>query len=174
MPASRRASARGTLGSVTRAVDLRAITTGRRLAVLVTLALLAAGAAGCDGGGVERSAGPTDAPGSSPTVAGDDTVADTPNADASATTLASLCGVSHARLASLAEQASVFEEYHSVNESSAEILEIVGRRAAASTKHPDDCLALIRNHALARSGCHPGVRTYPWMGCDFAEEQAPG
>ena len=105
------------------------------------------------------------------TVSTDDTV-DTSTPDP--TSLASLCGVSHDRLASLAEQASVFEEYHSVSESPEEILTLVRARAVASPKHPDDCLALIENHALARSGCHPGVRTYLWMGCDFAEERAPG
>ncbi len=164
----------GTLGSVS---ALSTFVPSRRVAdsrFSSHLALLAAGAAGCEGGGAERSAGPTGADGSSATVAADAAVAKAPSGDASATALASLCGVSRDRLASLAEQASVFEEYHSVNESSAEILEIVRRRAAASTKHPDDCLALIEKHALARSGCHPGVRTYPWMGCDFAEERAPG
>ena len=69
---------------------------------------------------------------------------------------------------------AVFEEYHSVSESPEEIVAPVRTRAAASPKHPDDCLAVIERHALARSGCHPGVRTYPWMGCDFAEDRAPG
>jgi hypothetical protein len=159
---------------VRRLAGPRSVTLGRRLALLTTLALLAVGAAGCDEGGGERSAGSTDGDGRSEAVAGGDaTVAEAPDADPAATSLASLCGVPHDRLASLAEQASVFEEVHSVSESPAEILEIVGKRAAASTKHPDDCLALIKNHALARSGCHPGVKTYPWMGCDFGEERAP-
>jgi hypothetical protein len=151
------------------AVDLRAVTVGRRLSLLAMLGLLAARATGRDGG-VERPTGPT-AEGAGTTESRDDTV-DTSTPDP--TPLASLCGVSHDRLASLAEQASVVEEYRSVSESSEEILALVRARAAASPRDPDDCLALIENHALARSGCHPGVRTYLWVGCDFAEERAPG
>ena len=137
------------------------------------LGLLGTGATGCDGGGVDRSTGPS-ADGAGTTVSNDDTVVDTSTAEPSATSLAALCGVSQERLVSLAEQASVFEEYHLVSESPEAILALVRARAAASPKHPDDCLALIEHHALARSGCHPGVRTYPWMGCDFAEDRAPG
>jgi hypothetical protein len=146
---------------------------GRRLAVLMTLGLLVAGATGCEGGGVDGSVGPTAGDDGNATTTRDDAVAEASEASASPTSLAALCGVSQDRLASLAEQASVFESYHSVIESPNEILEIVRARAAAST-HPDVCLALIKRRALARSGCHPGIRTYPWMGCDFAEERAPG
>ena len=141
------------------------------LAILVTLGRLFA-ATGCSDGDVEDSGG-ADVDGPATRVSDDESPADAANTPADPTSLAALCGVSHDRLASLAEQASVFERYHSVSESSAEILEIVRKQAAASSEHPDDCLALIEKHALARSGCHPGVRTYPWMGCDFAEEQAP-
>jgi hypothetical protein len=70
---------------VRRAVDLRAVTVGRRLALLAMPGLLAAGAPVCDGGGVERPTGPT-----------------------------------------------------------------------------------------AEGGRHDSVDTYPWMGCDFAEERAQG
>jgi hypothetical protein len=66
------------------------------------------------------------------------------------------------------------EEYQSISESPEEIPERGRARAAASPKHPDDSLAPIENRALARSGCQPGVRTHPWMGCDVAEERAPG
>jgi hypothetical protein len=137
------------------------------------LGLLTTGATGRDGGGGERSTGRR-AGGADTTVSNDDAVVDTATAHPSSTSLASLCGVSLDPLASLAEQASVFEEHHSVSESPEEILALVRARAAAAPNHPDDCAALIEHHAVARSGCRPGVRIYPWMGCDFAEERAPG
>jgi hypothetical protein len=65
---------RGTLGRVRRAVDPRADTVGRRLAMLAMLGLLAVGATACDGGGVDRSTGAS-ADGAGTTVSNDDAVA---------------------------------------------------------------------------------------------------
>ena len=101
----------------------------------------------------------------------DDAATDT---GATRTRLGSVCKGPESRLRALAEQASVFEDVHSVTEAPASILAAVTARAAASSVHPDDCVALIKAHALRRSGCHPGIRTYPWMGCDFAEDRPPG
>ncbi len=132
------------------------------------------GATGCDGGSNEAATGTQSAP---DTIGGgvDNEATDTAPAvtDGVQTRLRSVCRGPETRLRALAEQASVFEEVHSVTETPAKILDVVATRAAATKVHPDDCLGLIKAHALRRSGCHPGVRTYPWMGCDFYEERPP-
>jgi hypothetical protein len=84
-----------------------------------------------------------------------------------------VCREPESRLRALAEEASAFVDVHSVTETPASILAAVTALAAASSVHPDDCAALIKAHALRRSGCHPGVRTYPRMGCDFNEDRDP-
>ena len=93
--------------------------------------------------------------------------------DPAQTRLGSVCREPESRLRALAEEASAFEDVHSVTETPASILAAVTALAAASSVHPDDCVAVIKAHALRRSGCHPGVRTYPWMGCDFNEDRDP-
>ena len=52
------------------------------------------------------------------------------------------------------KRASAFEDVHSVTETPASILAAVTALAAASSVHPDDCVAVIKAHALRRSDCY--------------------
>jgi len=83
------------------------------------------------------------------------------------------CAENRSRDSGTGGRASAFEDVHSVTEAPASILAAVTALAAASSIHPDDCVALTKAHALRRSGCHPGVRAYPWMGCDFSADRNP-
>jgi len=92
--------------------------------------------------------------------------------DRAQTRLGSVCRESESRLRHW-RKSERLRDVHSVTEAPASILAAVTALAAASSIHPDDCVALTKAHALRRSGCHPGVRAYPWMGCDFSEDRNP-
>lgn len=145
----------------------------RAVVLVATIGALAV-ASGCTDSGTEpagRGAGTQsgDGVGAVETTAADEAT----ETDPAQTRLGSVCREPESRLRALAEEASAFEDVHSVTETPASILAAVTALAAASSVHPDDCVALIKAHAVRRSGCHPGVRTYPWMGCDFNEDRDP-
>lgn len=145
----------------------------RAVVLVATIGALAV-ASGCTDSGNEpagRGAGAQSGHGAGTveTTAADEAT----ETDRSQTRLGSVCRESESRLRALADEASVFEDVHSVTEAPASILAAVTALAAASSIHPDDCVALTKAHALRRSGCHPGVRAYPWMGCDFSDDRNP-
>ena len=144
----------------------------RGCALFATIVLLGV-ASGCDGAS-NADTPPVTRTASDNSAAGVDEDPVTATTDSEAASLSAVCRGEESRLRALAEQASLFEEVHSVTETPASILAAITARAADSRVHPDDCVALIKAHALRRSGCHPGVRTYPWMGCDFTEDRRPG
>jgi hypothetical protein len=144
----------------------------RGCALLVTIVLVGV-ASGCAGAS-NADTPPDTRPASDNGAHGVDEDPVTATSESDAASLTAVCRGEESRLRALAEQASLFEEVHSVTETPASILAEITAKAADSRVHPDDCVALIKAHALRRSGCHPGVRTYPWMGCDFTEDRPPG